>query len=134
MNNDRLVMYIVIPKSLKMGIGKVGATCGHAVQLLMQMYETRKPDPSSVGWSEPAYEEDMGALATFHDWLASDYGKIVLGASDEEFAEIRKFPNTVTVIDIGLKQVAPGSATAVGLWPRLKSGAPLIIQRLEPLR
>jgi len=139
-NNDRLVMYIAIPKSLKMGIGKVGATCGHAAQLLMQSFEARKPSPSSVGWSSPAcdferlHEEDMKALAAFHDWLASDYGKIVLGASDEEFAEVRRLPNIVTVVDIGLKQVAPGSVTAVGLWPMLKSVAPDIIKKLEPLR
>jgi peptidyl-tRNA hydrolase len=132
--NDRLVAYIVIPKSLKMGIGKVGATCGHAAQLLMQSFEARKPIPSSAGWSSPAYEEDMRALATFLDWLASDYGKIVLGASDEEFAEVRKLPNIITVVDIGLKQVAPGSVTAVGLWPMLKSDAPDVIKGLEPLR
>jgi peptidyl-tRNA hydrolase len=124
-SQDRLVMYIAIPKSLKMGIGKVGATCGHAAQLLMQEYQRR------LGRREGGDHDDCQTMLA---WFDSDYGKIVLGASDEEFAEVRKLTNIITVVDIGLKQVAPGSVTAVGLWPMKKSAAPDIIKRLEPLR
>jgi peptidyl-tRNA hydrolase len=121
----KLVMYIVIPKTLKMGIGKVGATCGHAAQLLMQEYRRR---------FDRREGSDYDDCQTILAWLDSDYGKIVLGANDAEFGEVRKLPNIVTVVDIGLKQVAPGSVTAVGLWPTFKSAAPDIIKGLEPLR
>jgi peptidyl-tRNA hydrolase len=94
MSEDRLVMYIVVPRSLKM--------------------RERK-------------------LAAWREWLRTDYGKIVLGASDAEFAEARMLLDSVAVVDIGLKEVTPGSVTAVGLWPMLKSAAPAIIQGLRPL-
>jgi peptidyl-tRNA hydrolase len=118
-------MYIVIPKSLKMSAGKVGATCGHAVQLVMQEYLYRL---------ERRVDNDYEDCETMLAWLGSDYAKIVLGANDEEFAAVKKLPDTVTVVDIGLKEVAPGSVTAVGFWPMLKSVAPSIIQKLELLR
>jgi peptidyl-tRNA hydrolase len=133
-SEDRIVMYIVIPKSLKMSIGKVGATCGHATQLLMQMYAQRIPIPSSSDWSSSIHETNVKACETFDAWLQSSYAKIVLGASVTDFAEVRELPGSVVVVDIGLKEVSPGSVTAVGLWPMLKSAAPAIIRKLEPLR
>lgn len=131
---DRIVMYIVIPKSLKMGIGKVGATCGHAVQRLMQMYMGRIPIPSSSNYEPTHIRQNRKECLLFDAWLDSSYAKIVLGASDEEFAEVKQLSNRVVVVDVGLKEVAAGSETAVGLWPMLKSAAPSIIQKLQPLR
>ncbi len=146
MSEDRLVMYIVIPRKLKLSIGKVGATCGHAVQLLTEVREQwinrgRLVISGTLPWEAA---ED-GLLETWRAWCQTDYGKIVLGASEEEFAEVRKLVDGdvgaadpriagVTVVDIGLKEVAPGSVTAVGLWPMKKSAAPDLIKKLEPLR
>jgi len=135
MNEDRLVMYIVIPRKLKLSIGKVGATCGHAVQLLTEVRERWIGEVYVNPRSEGMQEE--GLLDTWVSWRKTDYGKIVLGASDVEFAEVRKLMEgdtaCVTVVDIGLKEVAPGSVTAVGFWPMKKSAAPALIKNLKPL-
>src|SRR5277367_1188333 len=117
-----------------MGIGKVGATCGHAAQLLMQSYYAKLPIPSSSNYESSHVRERRRWCALVESWLDSSYPKIVLGANDEEFVEVRKLPNIIVVVDIGLKEVAAGSETAVGLWPMLKSAAPPIIQTLHPLR
>lgn len=128
MSTDRIVMYIVIPTSLKMGVGKVGATCGHAVQLFMDEYHR---------YARSAMVEEDKECVLVRQWLESSYAKIVLGASDSEFANVRKLGDlvrAVTVIDVGLKQVPAGSITAVGFWPMLKSSAPSAIRELELLR
>lgn len=120
-----IVVYIVIPKFLKMSIGKVGVTCGHATQLLMQEHAHRLQRREG---------SDVDDCEVFNTWLDSSYPKIVLGASDEEFAEVRRLSNKIVVVDVGLKEVAAGSETAIGLWPILKSEAPLVIQKLHSLR
>jgi len=120
---DALVMYIVVPRSLKMSAGKVGATCGHAAQLLMQRYWDVKERHGSD-------REDCRRMVA---WLETSYPKIVLGASDEEFQIVRHLDGAILVVDIGLKEVAPGSVTAVSFWPVRKTNAPTIIQGLRPL-
>ena len=123
MSQDRLVMYIVIPKSLKMSAGKVGATCGHAVQLVMQDYWRVKEQHGS----------DRPSCRRMLAWFETSYPKIILGASDKEFDVIRNLDGAISVVDIGLKEVASGSVTAVGFWPMLKTNAASIIQDLRPL-
>lgn len=123
MSQDRLVMYVVIPRSLKMSAGKVGATCGHAVQLMMQDY-----------WKvKELHGSDRADCRRMIAWLETSYPKIVLGASDEEFKIVRHLDGAIPVVDIGLKEVAPGSVTAVGFWPMLKTNAASIVQDLRPL-
>ena len=123
MSQDRLVMYIVIPKSLKMSAGKVGETCGHAVQLVMQDYWRVKEQHGS----------DRPSCRRMLAWFETSYPKIILGASDKEFDVIRNLDGAISVVDIGLKEVASGSVTAVGFWPMLKTNAASIIQDLRPL-
>lgn len=119
----QLVMYVVIPRSLKMSAGKVGATCGHAAQLLMQDYwRTRELHGSD--------REDCRRMVR---WLETSYPKIILGAKDEEFKVIRHLDGAIEIVDIGLKEVAPGSVTAACFWPMLKTNAASIIQELRPL-
>jgi len=116
-------MYIVIPKSLKMSAGKVGATCGHAAQLLMQEYWRTKE----------LYGSDRADCRRMITWFETSYAKIILGASDEEFKMIHHLDGVCLVVDIGLKEVAPSSVTAAFFWPMLKRNAALIIQGLRPL-
>jgi len=123
MGTGRLVMYIVIPRALKMSAGKVGATCGHAVQLVMQDYWRMKE----------LHGSDRADCRRMLDWFESSYAKIVLGAGDEEFKTICHLDGAIPVIDIGLKEVAPGSVTAIGFWPMLKTNAASIVQGLRPL-
>jgi peptidyl-tRNA hydrolase len=120
---NRIVQYIVIPRSLKMTPGKVGATCGHAVQLFMQAYSRRRERHGST--DERCQMVDA--------WLLSSYPKIILGASDEDFVIVRHLDDAIAVIDVGLKEVAPGSVTAVVFWPMWKFAAASILQEMRPL-
>jgi len=123
MRENQLVMYVVIPRSLKMSAGKVGATCGHAVQLMMQDYWRVKEAQGS----------DRVDCRRMLEWFETSYPKIILGAHDDEFRVIRHLDGAIPVVDIGLKEVVAGSVTAVGFWPMQKINAPTIIQELRPL-
>jgi peptidyl-tRNA hydrolase len=41
---------------------------------------------------------------------------------------------SVIVVDSGLTEVAPGSATVIGLWPMYRSEASKIVKRLQALK
>jgi peptidyl-tRNA hydrolase len=132
-DEDRYVMYLVIPTSLKMNMGKTAAAVGHAVMLLERRYRALKE-----------YLSDMGSMhndtsRVYDDWYQMDfpsYAKIVLGASYGEFDEIQVQAAVpfVLVIDRGFSQVQPNTKTCIGLWPMKKSEAPDIIKKLKPLR
>jgi peptidyl-tRNA hydrolase len=120
---DPYVMYIVVDKTLDMNRGKVGASCGHAVMMLMLEHQPTHPVERQLA---------------FQHWLEDDhpaYPKIVLGASPEEFAQVL-VENELhfLVIDRGFAAVAPDSRTAIGLWPCRKSQASPIVKTLKPLR
>jgi peptidyl-tRNA hydrolase len=160
-NEDRYVMYLVIPTSLKMSMGKTAAAVGHAVMLLGDMYRecedySEDLDPSEdIGPVDPMNwttedEEDAGTtrdelLRIYDNWHQADfpsYAKVVLGASQEEFEALLEYVSGrygrrvmhVAVVDRGFSQVKPNTLTCIGLWPMRKSQAPDIIKKLKPLR
>jgi peptidyl-tRNA hydrolase len=127
---DRYVMYIVVRTDLKMNAGKMAAAVGHAVQMLMQWY---LPDKHAGRTNKEAV-----LMAETGAWLEEDkpsYAKIVLGASDDEFAKVQ-FENEggFLVEDRGFTEVKPGTFTCYGLYPMRKSEARGIIKTLKPLR
>lgn len=128
-NPDPVVMYLVIRTSLGMNAGKVGASCGHAVQEMVRFFYTDRMI-STVDWR------------SFHDWLHEDapsYAKIVLGASDAEFDTVKEYvsPDRYLhhlVADRGFSQVPEGAETCLGVWPMRKSKALDCLRVLKPLR
>lgn len=127
-DEDRYVMYLVIPTSLKMNMGKTAAAVGHAVQNLLSLYYL---------YSGSSAEEKI----RMGHWLEDDwpsYAKVVLAADDVEFAEVARLEDKgitmVDVIDRGFSQVQKNARTCIGPWPMKKSEAPEIIKKLKPLR
>jgi len=92
---------IIIRTDLKMGKGKIAAQSSHA----------------SVASMLKARKEDM------EEWMEGGMKKVVLKvASEKELLEIskkarkEKLPHEL-IIDAGLTQIEPGSATALGIGP-----------------
>lgn len=124
--NDPYVMYFIIKKSLGMNAGKIASQVGHAVQEMILFYaqdHSRALTPT----------EHQHMVAT-REWLASDYRKVVLGASDQEFDEVRLIQDITVITDLGFTQVPAGTQTCIGLWPMRKSEAPPAIKILLPLK
>lgn len=149
-------MYIVVRRSLKLSAGKVGSQCGHAVEYLMdEALPERHPTLEEVNLRskeqihpESMTEDDRTKLSAFREanharyerhthfreWRKTDGTKIVLGASDEEFAKVQEEnPVHFPVVDLGYTQVAPNTQTALGLWPMRKSWASPTVRSLRPL-
>lgn len=127
---DPYKLYTVMRRSLNIRGGKIGSQCQHAYD-----YLTREVELLEHGARQPSIEE-MGLLATFRAWRSTpEHVKIVLGASDEEFEEVKAaFPNRhFLVIDLGFTQVAPNTETCLCLWPMRTSARPSILQKLRPL-
>lgn len=126
---DPRVMYVVVRSDLKMNAGKVGATVGHAVQMLMQWY---MPEIFGHRSSEECLRIEETRL-----WLREDhprYAKIILGADAEEFMKVLLENDGFLVVDRGFKVVAPNTETAFGLYPMKKSEARGIVRTLKPLK
>jgi len=127
--DDPRVMYIIVRNDLKMSAGKIGASCGHAVQMLMQWF---LPDVHDRRAGDEAL-----LMEETREWLREDeprYAKIVLGANASEFTKVQLENDGFLVVDRGFTMVEPGTETAFGLYPMKKSTARGIVRALKPLR
>ncbi len=125
-----LVMYLIVRSALTLSPGKLGAQCGHAVQMAMLSYFGRR-----TAMLEGAHENT--ALCEIMDrWFEGDYTKIVLRADEKEWAKLKttlECPFFV-VQDAGRTELPSGTETVMALWPMLKGDAPKLIQRLQLLK
>ncbi len=132
-----IIMYLVVRKSLGMGAGKVPAQVGHAVGMLYQKYfELNNQLLRGKGWSTDQDSIDYG---TWIEWLRTSYRKVVLGADDKEWEKLRSWlkesgKTHALVVDAGLTEIAPNSETVFGIFPMYKSMAPKAISKLQILK
>lgn len=146
---DPIVMYLVVHESLGMGVGKTAAQCAHASQMLtldyFEMKERskilqKKMGSSFAGDRTPEVEAEYAKLARplsiMGEWLSSSYRKVVLRASDKEWAKLKEeFKDSMAmVVDAGLTEIPSGSETVIALWPIRKSQRSKTIQRLQVLK
>lgn len=151
---DPIVMYLIVHESLNMSIGKTAAQAAHAAQMLTLKYFSMKetsislqkrmqpllnapPEANEMAKLKAAYIEMSRPLSIFGEWLNSSFRKVVLRASDKEWAKLKeefKDHNMVMVVDAGLTEIAAGSETFIGLWPMRKSQRPKLVQRLQVLK
>lgn len=150
---DPIVMYLIVHESLNMSIGKTAAQAAHASQMLTLKYFTMKeasinlqkrmqpllnapPEGEELAKMKAAYSELSRSLSIMGEWLNSSFRKVVLRASDKEWAKLKEeFKDSmVMVVDAGLTEIAAGSETFIGLWPMRKSQRPKLVQRLQVLK
>lgn len=150
---DPIVMYLIVHESLNMSIGKTAAQAAHASQMLTLKYFTMKdasstlqkkmypllnapPAADEMAKLKAAYTELSRPLSIFGEWLNSSFRKVVLRASDKEWAKLKEeFKDSmVMVVDAGLTEIAAGSETFIGLWPVRKSQVSKTVKRLQVLK
>ena len=127
---DPLVQYYIVRKSLDMSAGKIGAQCAHAAQIFMLHYMGMIKEFATVGphggWRHNEFKK-------IQKWLDGSFRKVVLKARDSKFEKVKEELNCFVVKDAGLTQVETGSETVLVLFPVKKSEAPALIQRLRVL-
>ncbi len=154
---DPYVLYLVVRTDLKMGGGKIAAQVGHAVHYLLrdaipETWPTREEMrllSKSRLHPETMMTEDTARLCAiqatndaryerterFRAWASTaEHAKIVLGASDEEYAAVKsENPEHFNVVDFGFTQVMPNTETVLALWPMRKSARSPTLQKLKLL-
>lgn len=134
-----IVCYIIVNESLNMGVGKLAAQVGHAVQLLMFEYEDLDDEAqSSVNSALNMTQDRVNMYLRIQTWLNqeinSKFRKIVLGADAKEWEKLKlDQPEHILVKDAGLTEIAPGSETVILLYPMLKSERSKLLKRLRCL-
>ncbi len=128
---DPWVLYLVVRKSLNMGAGKIASQCGHVVGMIYEKYMIL--DSLDRG-GDLTSENDAHSLLDFDSWRQESYRKVALEADDKNWEKLKNELPVFVVKDAGLTSVAPGSETAIGLWPMKKSDAPKLIKRLQVLK
>lgn len=145
---DPIVMYLIVHESLGMSTGKTAAQAAHASQMLTLKYFEMKSESSKIQKSSHLFPEEMREqqmaiykkyaplLSIMGEWLNSSFRKVVLRASDKEWAKLKEeFKDSmVMVVDAGLTEIPSGSETVIGLWPMRKSQRPKLLQRLQVLK
>ena len=122
---DPIIMYLIVRKSLNMSIGKTAAQCAHASQKLTLNYFNLKK-----------IDADNEILKTFDEWLKTAFRKVVLKANENQWTKIKEcFPENhrVVIVDAGLTEVKSNSETVIGLMPMKKSKAPKLVKKLQVL-
>lgn len=137
---DPIVMYLVVRESLNMGVGKVGAQCGHAAQIALLKYfkENQEWLEHYKGEPEPAKPLSTERLDIFYQWLQTSFRKVTLKADEKEWKKVQlafvEGAMRFTVIDAGLTEIPAGSETVMAIWPMHKSQRPKILQKLQVLK
>ena len=147
---DPIIMYLIVRKSLEMSPGKLAAQCAHAAQMLLLKYMDFKMGdlvcsrniskilPSTLGRGHkfkyhPTFSREQYEL--FQEWLDGSFRKVVLKADEKQWRKLKESDKRqmVLVIDAGLTELEPSTETVIGLAPMRKSEAPKLVQRLRVL-
>jgi peptidyl-tRNA hydrolase len=134
---DPIVMYLIVREELGMSVGKTGAQCGHAAQMVLLKYFDIKDkfDYVAAAHGESGMQAQFHKLCDFKAWLEGSFRKVVLRADDKEWLKVKEaFPDLCLVVDAGLTELNPNTETVIGLWPMRKSEVPKVIKKLQVLK
>lgn len=129
-NEDPLVQYYIVRKSLDMSPGKIAAQGSHAAYMFAKYHNEQKIRYSSFG---PHGGEEYNRFKTVNKWEESSFTKIFKKATDSKFNKIKEDFDCFCVRDAGKTEVPTGSETVLVLFPILKSKTPEIIWKLRNL-
>jgi len=125
---DPIVQYFVIRKSLDMSAGKIAAQSAHASAMFILRYEHLR---HSLGFPAGGLRKIQCDTAT--KWLQTSFRKRVKKANDNQFERIKEELHVFVVRDAGLTEVDPGSETVLCTWPMRESEAPKLLTGLRNL-
>ena len=130
-SDDQLFVYMIVNKVLEMSSGKIGAQCGHAIQLLLL-------EQNRIARLVEKTDSENNILLRMEYWctryINGGFNKIVLGANPKEWAYIKDNYNPIIVTDAGRTEVEPGSETVMALWPLFKDERCNILSRMRLLK
>lgn len=132
---DPIIMYLIVRKSLEMSPGKLAAQCAHAAQMLLLKYMDFKIQDMSSSCNElPPFSREKFKL--FQEWLDGSFRKVVLKADEKQWKKLKESfdkRHIALVIDAGLTELQPSTETVIGLLPMRKSEVPKLVQKLRVL-
>lgn len=125
---DPIVQYLIVRKSLGMGVGKIAAQTNHATKMLMLRY--------TYFCLRNGYldVEEMQKYLAIVDWIKESFRTVVLGANDKQWEKVKEDVDVFLVKDAGLTEVPAKSETAMSTWPMRKSTRPKILAKLQALK
>lgn len=106
------VMYILVNADLHMGKGKTAGQVGHVVGIITEeILRSVYTNPTT---------DTLEDYDNYNKWIKTNaYTKIVLRATEQNLLEIIEKENKCKyILDAGRTQIAPGSLTVVGFFPR----------------
>lgn len=126
---DPWMMYLVVNTSLGMSPGKVAAQVGHAVGMMYEEYASLVLKLGNVNKNV-----NWEGFYKFNSWKKDHHSKVVLAANEEEWKQLLEEEKCFVVRDAGFTEIASGSETVIGLWPRQKSKCSDLLRSLKLLK
>lgn len=127
---EEYVMYIIPNLSLKMGVGKTVAQCGHGIAMIACAYaEEIEFLDYDYRW-KPKHDN-------FRKWAKDHFVKVTLEANPDQWEQLKeqiKDGSGVLVVDEGRTEVAPNSETAIVFWPMKRKDRSPLLCSLRPLK
>lgn len=121
---NTLVLYSIVRKSLGMSAGKIAGQCQHAMQYLMEEYNKNNDDGLATH-----------LFSRVNAWInTKTHTKVILEASDNEWAKLKEEYDPIVVIDAGKTEIAAGSETVICLYPMFRSERNGLLKRLQLLK
>lgn len=133
---DPLVMYLVVNRTLEMSMGKTAAQVGHGVGLVYEYYHKLKMNENDFNRCDIAQgveQKEELFLKTFEDWKNNSFRKVVLSANEKQFKKIKETLQCWVVVDAGFTEIPTGSETVLALAPMRKSEQPRILRKMMTL-
>jgi len=99
-------VYILVNSDLKMGKGKIGGQCGHAIQYLCDYYYNKN-------------NQNTPNKYNYETWSETGARKIVCKATQAQIEAYIRNPEFISfpVYDAGLTQIASNSLTCIAFFP-----------------
>ncbi len=129
---DPIILYMVVRKSLNMSIGKTAAQCSHGSMMATLKYFHLLNDINTK-------QSEFALIDIFGEWLHNSFRKVVLGADENHWLKLEKYyedkpGQLITVTDAGLTEIPAQTDTVRVIWPMRKSEAPQVIKKLQALK
>lgn len=123
MNENSVVMYLVVNKSLNLTAGKIAAQIGHLVEYLIEDLLTYRRE--GIIWTN---DEEL----SYVEYRNTGTTKIILKADEDQWSELKVLAEVI-IVDEGRTECPPNSETVLGFFPMRKSEAPDVIKKLSLL-
>jgi PTH2 family peptidyl-tRNA hydrolase len=129
---DPIILYVIVRKSLNMGVGKIAAQVHHAAKIFLLRHNAIRNDFSALPPAEMEIYEPL--LNITEKWIDTSFRTVLLVANDKDWEKLKDQLRVFIVRDAGLTEVEAGSETVMSTWPMKKSERPKLLRRLQVLQ